>query len=51
MLNERGLVDADKFQVVARLGDILYSTLGTGYRLPRPAWSNENETVTEINKL
>lgn len=50
MLNERGIVDPGKFQAVARLGDILYSTLGTGYRLPRPAWSDEKETVTELNK-
>ncbi|KAK7693434.1 hypothetical protein QCA50_003002 [Cerrena zonata] len=51
MLTERGTLDPDKFQPVGRLGDILYSTLGKGYRIARPAWSDEKETVIELNKL
>lgn len=45
VLNERGNVDPGKLKPVGRLGDILYGSLGGGYRIPRPVWNNENEKV------
>ncbi|THH29679.1 hypothetical protein EUX98_g4491 [Antrodiella citrinella] len=50
MLNARGTVDPAKLQPVGRMGDILYGSLGGGYRLARPAWSAEGEVIQEFIK-
>ena len=47
VLTERGTVDPTKLKPISRLGDNSYSTLGTGFRLPRPAWKEEEEKVEE----
>ena len=50
MLTERGGVDPDKLQPVTRLGDILYATLGGGFRIPRPPWAGNAEKVLKMNE-
>ncbi|KZT64133.1 hypothetical protein DAEQUDRAFT_769966 [Daedalea quercina L-15889] len=45
MLDERGNVDPAKFRPVGRMGDITYSRVGDGFRLTRPAWAKEQETI------
>ncbi|CAL1704538.1 unnamed protein product [Somion occarium] len=49
-LNERGNVDPDKLKPIGRLGDILYASLGGGFRIPRPSWAVEGENVLELEK-
>jgi len=43
MLNERGNVDPAKYKVVGRMGDITYTRVQEGFRLPRPVWSKDEE--------
>ena len=50
VLTERGTVDPTKFKPLGRLGGTCYSTLGDGFRLPRPAWQNEQKNVEEALK-
>lgn len=50
MLTERGMVDPAKLKPLARLGDISYSTLGDGFRLPRFIWKDESENIDEALK-
>ncbi|KAK7693435.1 hypothetical protein QCA50_003003 [Cerrena zonata] len=50
ILTERGGVDPDKLQPITRLGDILYATLGGGFRIPRLPWAENAEKVLELNK-
>lgn len=50
MLNERGNVDPGKLKPVGRLGDILFASVGGGYRIPRPVWKDESEKVLAVNK-
>ncbi|KAH9916922.1 uncharacterized protein B0H18DRAFT_48949 [Fomitopsis serialis] len=45
VLNERGNVDPAKFKPVGRMGDISYSRVGDGFRIARPVWANEQETI------
>ena len=33
-------VDPHKLAPIARMGDITYSTLGDGFRIPRPQWDD-----------
>ncbi|KAI9063959.1 hypothetical protein FKP32DRAFT_1570991 [Trametes sanguinea] len=50
VLNERGVVDYAKLKPVGRMGDITYSRVGDGFRIPRPAWKLEGEKITEFLK-
>jgi len=50
MLNERGTLDPGKLMPIGRMGDILYASLGGGYRIPRPAWQEEGETIQRYLK-
>ena len=45
MLNERGNVDPARLRPVGRMGDITYARVGDGFRLARPVWANEQETI------
>ncbi|KAH9830591.1 uncharacterized protein C8Q71DRAFT_862343 [Rhodofomes roseus] len=45
ILNERGNVDPAKLKPVGRMGDISYSRVGEGFRIARPVWANEQETI------
>ncbi|KAF7318357.1 Flavin-Reduct domain-containing protein [Mycena chlorophos] len=47
VLDERGLVDPAKFMAVGRLGDVAYSKVGDGFRIPRPAWAEEKEKLQD----
>nr|GAT43240.1 predicted protein [Mycena chlorophos] len=47
VLDERGLVDPAKFMAVGRLGDVAYSKVGDGFRIPRPAWAEEQEKLQD----
>jgi hypothetical protein len=49
VLSERGTVDPTKFKPLGRLGDITYSTLGDGFRLPRPAWKDEQKIIEGLS--
>lgn len=41
VLTEAGnTVDPHKLAPIARMGDITYSTLGSGFRIPRPQWDD-----------
>ncbi|KAH8088986.1 hypothetical protein BXZ70DRAFT_955111 [Cristinia sonorae] len=50
MLNERGTVDPAKFMPVGRMGDIMYGSLRGGYRISRPVWKVDGETIREFIK-
>ena len=43
-------VDATKYNVVARMGDITYTASAPFFRRPRPAWANDKETIEEAVK-
>jgi len=45
VLTERGTVDIAKFKPLSRLGDISYGRIGDAFRLSRPVWSQEEETI------
>jgi len=45
VLTEKGTVDPALLRPVARLGDTSYATLGTGFKLPRPAWKDVAKEV------
>lgn len=50
MLNERGYVDPGRLKPISRLGDILFGSIGGGFRIPRPAWKDVSEEVLALNK-
>ena len=50
VLNERGNVDPGKLKPVGRLGDILFGSLGGGYRIPRPVYKDVAEEVQALDK-
>ncbi|OBZ65907.1 DNA-directed RNA polymerases I and III subunit RPAC1 [Grifola frondosa] len=50
MLNERGIIDPAKYKAVGRMGDISYCRVGDGFRLTRPAWKLEGESIQEFLK-
>ena len=50
VLNERGTVDPEKFMPVGRMGDILFGSIRTGYRIPRPSWKQEGDKIQEFLK-
>ena len=47
VLNERGLFDFTKLRPIGRIGDISYTRVGDGFRLPRPAWAAEGAKIEE----
>lgn len=49
VLTERGTVDVAKLKPLGRLGDISYGRVGDSFRLPRPAWSEEEEEVKKAS--
>ncbi|KAJ3719548.1 hypothetical protein DFJ43DRAFT_1096933 [Lentinula guzmanii] len=48
VLNARGLPDPAKLQSVSRLGDISYGLTTEAFRLPRPSWASDGETIEKI---
>jgi len=44
---ERGTVDPGKMKPIARLGGIFYSRIREGFAIPRPSWTEEEETIRE----
>lgn len=50
MLNERGTVDPGKLLPIGRMGDILYASLGGGYRITRVAWKDDGDRIQEFLK-
>ena len=50
MMNDRGTVDPGKLMPIGRMGDILYGSLGGGYRITRPAWKSEGEVILDFLK-
>ncbi|KAJ7056202.1 hypothetical protein C8F01DRAFT_993481 [Mycena amicta] len=45
VLDDRWLVDPAKLMAVGRMGDILYSKVGDGFRIPRPVWTEEKDEL------
>ena len=43
-------VDAAKYQVVSRMGDVTYAAIGPMLRLSRPVWMKDQETIEETLK-
>lgn len=50
VLNERGNVDLGKFRPIARVGEYLYATIGTVFRIARPFWDADSQTIQELAK-
>jgi len=50
ILTQRGTVDPTKFKPLGRLGDNTYSTLGDGFKIPRPIWPDEQKNIEEALK-
>ncbi|KAF8882296.1 hypothetical protein BD779DRAFT_1444937 [Infundibulicybe gibba] len=50
VLAENGTVDPARLKPISRLGDITYAGLGTGFRLARPSWENEEEAILDVLK-
>ncbi|EPQ58596.1 hypothetical protein GLOTRDRAFT_57674 [Gloeophyllum trabeum ATCC 11539] len=45
VLTDKGAVDPAKLKAVGRMGDITYSRIGDGFRLPRPLWEKEVQGI------
>lgn len=48
VLNERGTVNPAKYKPLGRLGEVTYSTVRDGFRIPRFNWNDEKEKVEEL---
>lgn len=51
VLDKNGqVVDPHKYRSVARMGDISYSRVGEGFRLPRPPWAEVEEEYKKMKQ-
>ncbi|KAF8529751.1 hypothetical protein BU17DRAFT_36668 [Hysterangium stoloniferum] len=50
VLTETGTVDPALLRPLARLGDVSYATLGTGFKLPRPTWKDIGDEVIKVEE-
>ncbi|TRM61995.1 hypothetical protein BD626DRAFT_404560 [Schizophyllum amplum] len=47
VLNEKGMIDVQKYKPVARMGDISYGTIGNVYRMPAPSWAEVESLIPD----